>query len=322
MVSVLLATYNGVSTIGRFLGALAQCQPPSDDWEVIVVDNASNDSTPEVARAFADKIPLRVLSHPVRGKNRALNRGLENVRGEVVVLTDDDVLPKSDWLVAIQGRATRHPEVDLFGGPILPHWDRAPPPWLDSAVPFGVAFAITAIDLPDGAVNPRRIWGPNMFVRRRVFDAGLRFDESRGPGPGQYVMGSETEFTARAAAAGHAAWWCPEIQVHHIIRAEQLERGWLLKRAYRYGKTVFLLSNRDCQADPSRRCGERFSPSLLRRAAGALLKGLVYDLIRDRAPALCHWWRFYQLRGYMAQAKAERRASSRSRESLPARLDL
>lgn len=305
MISVLLATYNGSSTICRFLDALANCKAPNaEDLEVIVVDNASTDGTAKAAYRFAGRLPLRVLHHPVRGKNRALNCGLEQVRGDVVVLTDDDVLPASDWLVAIRDRITRHPEVCLFGGPILPHWDRAPPPWLESVVPMGVAFAITGEELEDGPVNPRRIWGPNMFVRRKVFDTGLRFNEQVGPGPGQYIMGSETDFTSRAAAAGHLSWWCPEIRVHHIIRAGQIERSWLLKRAYRYGKAVFVASKPSGHAAPEAYSFRGIPLFMLREAVESFARGLVYGLIRNEPAAFCSLWKFYQLCGSIAQARA------------------
>ena len=272
-----------------------------------MIDNGSTDETSSVLRALSDRLPLRVLECPARGKNRALNHGLEHVRGDVVALIDDDILPEADWLTAIRARAARHPQVDLFGGPIMPAWEEPPPPWLAQAVPFGPVFGVTS-DLPEGPVDPGRLWGGNMFVRRRVFDRGLRFDEGRGPGVGNYVMGGDTEFAVRAAAAGHCAWWCPEVRVGHIVRAGQLRRGWLLRRAYRHGKSVYVttLHGEAAGAAASRLGFPRF---LLRQAAQAAVGAAVCDLSRDRAGALRRWWRFFHLCGTMAQARAVRARS-------------
>lgn len=304
MLSVLIATYNGALTIGRLLEHLSQANAPASAWEMIVVDNGSTDNTVAVLRSFESKLPLRVLGHADRGKNRALNHALEHVRGDVVALTDDDILPDLDWLVGIQDRTARHPGVDLFGGPILPHWEQAPPPWLGEAVPFGVVFGVTPPNIPDGPVDPGRIWGGNMFLRRKVFDAGLRFDEGRGPSSGHYVMGGDTSFTVRAAAAGHSSWWCPEVRVRHIVRAGQLGRRWLLKRAYRHGKSVYASGVQGGPLAAAKGSWLGFPRFLVRQAAETLARAVASDLFRDEAAALRHWWRFCHLCGYMAQGRA------------------
>lgn len=302
--SVLIATHNGAPRLGRVLSCLTELHAPDVGWEAVVVDNASTDGTAQIVRSFADRLPLRLLACPVRGKNRALNLGLDHVRGHMVALTDDDILPEKSWLAAIRARAEAHPEVDLFGGPIVPAWEAPPPPWLADAVPFGPVFGVTP-ELPDGPVDPGRVWGGNMVVRRRVFDRGLRFDEGRGPGAGNYVMGGDTEFAGRAAAAGHAAWWCPEVRVGHIVRAGQLRRGWLLRRAYRHGKSVAAGAAAGGARDSWQgRLG--FPRFLIRQAAAQALRACACDLARDRAGALRHWWRFFHLCGSMVQARAAR----------------
>ncbi len=303
--SVLIATYNGASTVGRTLAHLSQARDSGLDWEVIVVDNGSTDDTVTVARSFENRLPLRVLTCAARGKNRALNHGLKHVQGEVVVLTDDDILPERDWLCAIRARADRHDEVDLFGGLIVPTWEAPPPPWLSEAVPFGPVFGVTPQNLPDGSVDPGRLWGGNMFVRRRVFDRGLRFDEGRGPGAGNYVMGGDTEFAVRAAAAGYSAWWCPDVRVRHIVRSGQLRRNWLLRRAYLHGKSMYA----ETAGNGAARAGEGrlgFPRFLIRQAVEAAVRAASCDLLRDQAGALRHWWRFCHLCGAMAQARAAR----------------
>jgi len=302
MISVLVSTYNGERTIGRFLLAISECEASGFDWELVVVNNASTDKTEEVIKTFFEKIPLKLLRYDIRGKNRALNYGLEHAMGDLLVFTDDYVLPNRDWLVSIKRRADCHVDVDLFGGPILPCWEEEPPLWLESSVPLGIAFALTSPDLKDGPVDPRRIWGPNMFVRRTVFDNGIKFNESVGPAPGQYVMGSETDFTSRAAAAGHLTWWCPDVQVRHIIKAEQVRRDWLLKRAYRYGKTSFLLERQGTLVNKSI-LDVFFSRKafILRQIVLSAMRGVMCDLLGREDVALRNWWRFWQLCGYINQ---------------------
>ena len=75
-IAIVLATYNGAKSLPLVLEAYMHCAPPDCPWHIIVVDNASTDDTQAVLQSFADRLPLRILSEPGRGKNRALNRAL------------------------------------------------------------------------------------------------------------------------------------------------------------------------------------------------------------------------------------------------------
>jgi cellulose synthase/poly-beta-1,6-N-acetylglucosamine synthase-like glycosyltransferase len=56
------------------------------------------------------------------GKNAAVNAGLRFVSGDLVVFTDDDVLPRHDWLVRLREAADNEPSFGMFGGVIVPRW--------------------------------------------------------------------------------------------------------------------------------------------------------------------------------------------------------
>lgn len=239
MLTVVFATHNGSDTLHLMLDAMTKLKAPETGWKLIAVDNGSTDNTPDILRSYVGLLPLMVMEQPERGKNRALNLALEHVDGDLIVLTDDDVVPTPDWLCQIRQGADTNPQYDLFGGAILPLWLSEPPTWLIENVPVGIAYAITQAHKIDGPTSPGLIWGPNMAIRRKVFDAGHRFDESVGPGPGRYRMGSETEFTTRLSGLGYGCWHLPHAKVSHIIQPHQLEPTWLIERAYRFGRDMF-----------------------------------------------------------------------------------
>ena len=146
------------------------------------------------------------------------------------------MLPQRDWLVRLRQAAVDHSEASRFGGTVLPYWSRAWPVGLtERAVPFSVLYAQRKRQA--GPCGCDAIFGPNMTVRSRVFDAGHRFSAMVGPDESQsmYAMGGETEFLRRVEAAGHTDWFVLEAVVGHIIRSEQLDETWILQRAYRYG---------------------------------------------------------------------------------------
>lgn len=297
--TVLMATHNGAGTLPRVLTAFSRLQSPPGGYRLLVVDNASTDGTSNVLRELSKDLPLQVFQCPERGKNRALNLALSVAQGELLVFTDDDVLPASDWLLRLQQVAATEAGFDIFGGAILPDWPSEPATWLLRDTPIGMTFALTDPKLARGPIFPGLIWGPNMMVRRRVFERGLRFNENIGPAAGQYVMGSETEFNLRAAAAGFKCFFEPEAVVQHIIRPHQMEREWVLQRAYRFGRNMWNQEQR--QPGPPVPMVMGMPRWRFRVFAENLLQAGAHRLRGNRDAAFKHEWEVRYLRGYFAQ---------------------
>ncbi len=85
-ISFLVPTYNRAAYLGEALAAIVS-QIDSED-EVLVIDDGSSDSTPDVVAAFAPRV--RYLRQDNAGKSAALNRGLAATDGEFVWICDDD----------------------------------------------------------------------------------------------------------------------------------------------------------------------------------------------------------------------------------------
>jgi glucosyl-dolichyl phosphate glucuronosyltransferase len=238
-VTVLFATRNGAHTLPRMLDTLQRLQPPTGGWKVIAVDNGSDDNSLRLLEERATELPMMVLSEPRRGKNIALNVGLAHIEGEIVALTDDDVILPRDWLITIESVAARQAECDIFGGVIYPVWEQPPPDWVLRCVH---ARTYSCTNFPEGPIHPLQVWGPSMAVRSSVFQEH-RFAENIGPdGSMLYPKGSETEFTLRAARSGHRCWHFHASPVGHLIRPHQTRPEWLLQRAYNDARGVRRLS--------------------------------------------------------------------------------
>src|SRR5262245_37657845 len=114
-VSVIVPVWNSPELIAICLSALTAQTYPRDRFEVLVVDNASTDSTAEVARSF----PIAtVLLERTPGSYHARNRALKEARGEYVAFTDADCIPAPDWLEKAIESALRHPNAGVFAGRI------------------------------------------------------------------------------------------------------------------------------------------------------------------------------------------------------------
>ncbi len=94
---MIVVCWNAEGVLGRCLEHLfAQDHP---DYEVIVVDDGSEDDTAAVAEAAASARPLKLLrSGSNRGCPAARNLGLEHARGEIMAFIDADGFAAPDWL--------------------------------------------------------------------------------------------------------------------------------------------------------------------------------------------------------------------------------
>jgi glycosyltransferase involved in cell wall biosynthesis len=112
-ISVVCCSYNGSRFIGDCLAALAHQDYP--DYEVIVIDDGSTDSTAEIASRF----DVQLVSTPNQGLSAARNEGLAHASGEIVAYIDDDAYPDQDWLRYL-GWIYMTGDLAGAGGPNLP----------------------------------------------------------------------------------------------------------------------------------------------------------------------------------------------------------
>lgn len=307
MLTVLIATRNGAGTLPDVLAAYRSLEPPRGGWGMVIVDNGSTDSSKAIIQAQSAILPLTYHFEPAPGKNAALNAGLELVSGDLVVLTDDDVVPRPDWLRQLRAAADGHPGFDVFGGRIDVRWPRPPDPWLLQMVPLSPVFGLSPAQ-ESGPVRHSWIFGGNMAVRKALFDAGYRFDSTIGPRGLDYAQGSEAELSLRLATAGHRAWHCHEAVVEHMIRSHQMTEEWILRRARRYGRGEYKLSAHTDRSAvvPFLGVPARLASSLAR---SAIRLGLA-RMRRDRKAIFTARWTWNLLLGKVKEARLEHRGPS------------
>lgn len=306
--SVVLATRNNAKILAETLEALCAVKAPVANWKLIVVNNGSTDETAAVLGQFAARLPLVVLEEPVAGKNRALNRAIPHFDGDLIVFTDDDVIPDEDWLCQMWNAAERLPEFTMFGGRIQARWPQpADVEYFAQRRLLLALYTVTDPELAEGPIEPDLIGGPNMAVRAFVFAKGHRFDEAIGPdGNSNYAMGSETSFTRELAMAGYRGCFVPAARVQHIVRPHQLERSWMLKRASRLGRGEF---RANCQRGAAHAAPHvlGYPRWLLPKLLKLGMRRLTSRCRRDQRQMLDADWDFHYWLGYGLEAQRNRR---------------
>jgi GT2 family glycosyltransferase len=113
-VSVVVCSHNGERTLADCLEGLLELEYP--DFEVIVVDDGSTDSTAAIAREYGF-LPITTEN---LGLSNARNVGMQAATGEIVAYIDDDARPDPHWLTYLAATflGTEHAGV---GGPNITH---------------------------------------------------------------------------------------------------------------------------------------------------------------------------------------------------------
>lgn len=97
--SIIIPTLNEEAYIEKTIYALKCLNYPKEDFEIIVVDNGSQDKTIECANRAGANL---VLCEEKRGTNMARNKGIENSLGKILVFVDADTEPYRDWLLDVE----------------------------------------------------------------------------------------------------------------------------------------------------------------------------------------------------------------------------
>lgn len=98
--SIIIGTYNDWTALGPCLHSLTQ-QTDGPDFEVIVVDDGSDETAPEVIRQWAECLPLIVMSRPHAGVSSARNYGVQNSHGAILLFADADSRLRPNCLSAL-----------------------------------------------------------------------------------------------------------------------------------------------------------------------------------------------------------------------------
>jgi len=272
LITVILCTFNRSVSLAKALESVAaSILPPEVAWEVLVVDNNSNDSTPHVVSNFCGQHPhrFRYLFEPRQGKSYALNTGIQEARGDVLAFMDDDVTVDPHWLHSLTV-SLRTDEWAGSGGRILPERKFSPPRWLALQGPYSMPSALALFDLGD---QPGRLecspWGTNMAFRRVMFEKYGGFRVDLGPRPGSEIRNEDTEFGRRLLAADERLRYEPSAVVNHSLPEHRLRKEYFLKWWFAFGQADIRENGRSSNA------WHLGIPQLFGKALGFLLRWLL-----------------------------------------------
>jgi glycosyltransferase involved in cell wall biosynthesis len=221
LASVVICTRNRARSLERTLASLVvAAAQTAEPWELIVVDNGSTDDTATAAAAFADRLPLRVVSQPIAGLSNARNAGVAASRGDYVLWTDDDVVVDERWLAAWFHAFRTRPDDAVFGGRTEPRFEEPRVEWFIAGQEhLQSLLAVRDADWTE-VTGEQMPFGLNYAVRGTEQRRHL-YDPELGVAPGRRRGGEEVAVINAVLAEGATGSWVWDATVFHMIPPER-----------------------------------------------------------------------------------------------------
>ncbi len=171
-ISVVIPTYDRRAILRKTLLGFASQTVPPDRFEVIVVDDGSSDDTVEMVRRWGTGLRIELVAQPHGGANAARNAGILAARGDLVLLTGDDMIPGPALVETHLKFHERHPaELDAAVGYVDWSPELTVTPFMRYVVSpeGGQQFAFFRLD--DGLASHHFFYTSNVSLKRALLAA-------------------------------------------------------------------------------------------------------------------------------------------------------
>lgn len=202
-ISVIIPVYNDSQRLKLCLEALENQTYPQDLYEIIVIDNNSEENI----QAAVDRFPhVKLISEKKRGSYAARNRGITLAKGEILAFTDSDCIPATNWLEMGIKRLKSAANCGLVGGKIEIFFQ-------DSHNPTAAEIYDAATNLQQKKYIEEYKYGAtaNLFTWKKVFEDVGYFDSN-------LKSGGDGEWGVRVHDRGYLLVYGDDVCIAHPAR--------------------------------------------------------------------------------------------------------
>jgi glycosyltransferase involved in cell wall biosynthesis len=246
-VSMVICCYNSSLRIGSTLDYLQKISAKEIPWEVILVDNSSDDNTIIVAQNTWNKNPVTrftVVSENKRGLMNARIKGVQCAAYNIISFIDDDNWVEPDWINKVFSIMQNDSLLAACGGSADGLTQKKLPDWFDE---FSHSFAVGKQQPLNGYVNPEKgyLWGAGLNIRKKawedLFSSGFK-SLLKGRTGKSLSAGEDSELCFAWIILGWKLWYDDSLKLKHFIPESRLSISYLEKMYEGFGKAEVILS--------------------------------------------------------------------------------
>ncbi|MDD5617977.1 MAG: glycosyltransferase [Candidatus Omnitrophica bacterium] len=200
--SVIIATYNRSDYLKRSIASIFE--QDYQEFEIIISDDASSDSTKDVPKSFNDPRIIYICNDRNSGLSATRNAGLKKSGGDFFVIIDDDTTLRKDFL-RLLNKAISDTNMEAFCPKIIDPQDNLP------FIEFALKKERQYLNYSD--FNCFR-GGSHIFSKDVLKELGL-YDERFGIGS-RYPAAEESDYFFRIKKSGRKILYCPELVAYHL----------------------------------------------------------------------------------------------------------
>ncbi|MFO7030605.1 glycosyl transferase [Limnospira fusiformis CCALA 023] len=245
--TVAIPTYNGAQRLPEVLEALRhQSHRSKIDWDIVVIDNNSTDTTHQVIQAYQSNwekhYPLTYYFEPKQRPAFARQRAIKEAKGLYIAFLDDDNIPATNWISSIYEFSQNHPQAGAFGGQIHGEYEVKPPENFKQIAAF---LAIGEHGNQPFRFDPDNLRLPptaGLVVKKQAWQEAVpKTPQLVGSQRNILARGDDYELLLYLHKQGWEIWYNPQMHINHKIPAFRLERNYLLSLARACGLATFQL---------------------------------------------------------------------------------
>jgi GT2 family glycosyltransferase len=237
LITIAICTHNRVCFLQRAVESVLPQM--TEETELLIVDNASTDNTPEVAARLAVENPrVKVWREMELGLSAARNAALKLACGEYVLFLDDDATAEPGWLTAYLRFLSAPPseKIAVVGGAEFAiAYEISPPSWIAPMKPDGVFERGNSQKCLPYRDSPL---GCNIAYSREAATTVGMFDTQLGRKGKQMLSREESDLNLRLQDAGYEIWWLPGAAVRHFVPASRGKFPALMRARFADGRSI------------------------------------------------------------------------------------
>jgi GT2 family glycosyltransferase len=235
-ISVIISSVSRDRSLKDTLDSLLQADNMrAGDWELILVtDSGTAKETLELGRDYARRFPVhfRFLVQQGRGKSNAMNLAIREARGDVLAMTDDDVICAPEYLDGIR-EVFSQPGIDGAQGRIFLRCEGGLPAWMGE----DLSRFMSLRDYGDRQFEWHdNLAGTSMVVRAAVLERVGGYAPELGAGS-PLGFCEDSELSVRIRGAGFRLVYAPQIVVYHQLPRARLTKSFFRRRYFGFGRS-------------------------------------------------------------------------------------